>query len=182
MPVFSDMLTPSVNKYIRSNENGKSTTAFTIIGVIKDFNYESLKQPVGPLSLFLSRYPGTDHDSRVTSAGIESFLERSENLWKQLASSMPFSYQFMDDAFADMYLAERRVGKIAFLFAALAIAIASMGLFGLATFIAEQRMKEIGIRKVLGASVQRIMGLMTREFLRLVFISFILLHLSPGGR
>ncbi|HCL83079.1 MAG TPA: cell division protein FtsX [Chitinophagaceae bacterium] len=164
---------PVGKQIYNNNENGKSTTAFTIIGVIKDFNYESLKQPVGPLSLFLSRYPGTV-SFRVNPAGMKGFLERSESLWKQLDPSMPFSYQFMDEAFADMYRSEQRVGKIAFLFATLAIVIASMGLFGLATFMAEQRMKEIGIRKVLGASVQRIMGLMTREFLRLVCISFII--------
>jgi len=87
---------------------------------------------------------------------------------------MPFSFQFMDEAFAEMYQSEQRVGKIALLFASLAILIASLGLFGLATFMAEQRMKEIGIRKVLGASVQRIVRLMTAEFIRLIFISFII--------
>lgn len=80
----------------------------------------------------------------------------------------------MDDAFAEIYQSEQRVGKIALLFASLAILIASLGLFGLATFIAEQRMKEIGIRKVLGASVQRIVQLMTTDFIRLICLSFVI--------
>jgi putative ABC transport system permease protein len=80
----------------------------------------------------------------------------------------------MDKAFANMYSSEQRVGQIALLFAVLAIVIASLGLFGLATFMAEQRMKEIGIRKVLGASVQRIVGLMTSEFIKLICISFVI--------
>ena len=87
---------------------------------------------------------------------------------------MPYKYQFMDEAFAQMYQSEQRVGKIALFFAVLAILIASMGLFGLATYMAEQRMKEIGIRKVLGASVPRIVRLMTTEFIKLICISFII--------
>jgi len=105
---------------------------------------------------------------------MKGFLSKAESQWKQLAPSMPFSYQFMDEAFAQMYQSEQRVGKIALLFAVLAIVIASLGLFGLATFMAEQRMKEIGIRKVLGASVRGIIGLMTREFVWMVAVAFII--------
>ena len=162
-----------LGKQIYTSNDGKTMISFTIIGVIKDFNYESLKQPVGPLSLFLSKGPAAI-SFRVNPAEMKTFLAKSETLWKQIAPSMPFSYQFMDEAFAQMYRSEQRVGKIAFLFAVLAIVIASLGLFGLATFMAEQRMKEIGIRKVLGASVQRIVGLMTREFVKLVCISFVI--------
>jgi putative ABC transport system permease protein len=162
-----------IGKQIYNGGGNQPVTAFTIIGVIKDFNYESLKQPVGPLSLFLTHRPGMI-SFRVDPTAVKSFLAKSESLWKQLAPSMPFSYQFMDEAFAEIYQSEQRVGKIALLFATLAILIASLGLFGLATFMAEQRMKEIGIRKVLGASVQHIVRLMTTEFIRLVFISFII--------
>jgi putative ABC transport system permease protein len=162
-----------VGKRIYSGNNRNSTDVYTIIGVIKDFNYESLKQPVGALSLFLTHNPG-NISFRVNPSNMKGFIAKSEILWKQLSPTMPFSYQFMDEAFTEMYQSEQRVGKIAMLFAALAILIASLGLFGLATFMAEQRMKEIGIRKVLGASVQRIVRLMTTEFVRLIFISFII--------
>src|SRR5450755_1378828 len=162
-----------VGKQVFSGGGGQQVKAFTIIGVIKDFNFSSLKQPIGPLSLFLSDNPGTI-SFRVNPSAMKSFLAKSETLWKQFAPSMPFSFQFMDEAFAEMYQSEQRVGKIALLFTTLAILIASLGLFGLATFMAEQRMKEIGIRKVLGASVQRIVRLMTAEFIRLIFISFVI--------
>jgi putative ABC transport system permease protein len=164
---------PVGRKIFTGSIDGKATIAFTIIAVVKDFNYESLKQFVGPLSLFLSPYPGTV-SFRVKPGAMKGFLARSENLWKQVSPSIPFSYQFLDEAFTQMYLSEQRVGKIALLFAALAILIASLGLFGLATFMAEQRMREIGIRKVLGASIARIVGLMSIEFIRLVCISVVI--------
>ncbi|HWJ93038.1 MAG TPA: FtsX-like permease family protein, partial [Flavisolibacter sp.] len=87
---------------------------------------------------------------------------------------MPFSYRFLDDSFFEMYKDEQRVGKIALIFSILAILIACLGLFGLATFIAEQRTKEIGIRKVLGASVRGIVQLLSKDFVRLVLISFVI--------
>src|SRR5450432_4056427 len=164
---------PVGRKIFTGSIDGKATIAFTIIAVVKDFNYESLKQFVGPLSLFLSPYPVTV-SFRVKPGAMKGFLARSENLWKQVSPSIPFSYQFLDEAFTQMYLSEQRVGKIALLFAALAILIASLGLFGLATFMAEQRMREIGIRKVLGASIARIVGLMSIEFIRLVCISVVI--------
>jgi putative ABC transport system permease protein len=162
-----------VGKQIYSLNTRNSTDAYTIIGVVKDFNYESLKQPIGALSLFLTHNPG-NISFRVNPANMKEFITASGKLWKQFAPSIPYSYQFMDEAFNEMYQSEQRVGKIALLFAALAILIASLGLFGLATFMAEQRMKEIGIRKVLGASVERIVRLMTVEFIRLMIISFII--------
>ncbi len=162
-----------VGKQIYTSYNQNSTRALTIIGVVKDFNFSSLKQTIGPLSFFYSNGPA-NISFRVTPAEMKNFLAKSESLWKQLAPSMPYSYQFLDEAFSQMYQSEQRVGKIALLFAILAIVIASLGLFGLATFMAEQRMKEIGIRKVMGASVQRIVGLMTREFVGLVCISFVI--------
>jgi putative ABC transport system permease protein len=141
-----------VGKQIFTSFNQNNAKSFTIIGLVKDFNYSSLKQPIGPLSFFYSKDPG-NISFRVNSLELKSFLLKSESLWKELLPSLPFNYEFMDDAFAQMYRSEQRVGKITLLFAALAILIASLGLFGLATFMAEQRMREIGIRKVLGASV-----------------------------
>jgi putative ABC transport system permease protein len=86
---------------------------------------------------------------------------------------MPFSYQFLDDAFDNMYRGEQRVGKIALAFAILAILIACLGLFGLATYMAEQRTKEIGVRKVLGASVGNLVSLLSKDFIKLVILAVV---------
>lgn len=100
-------------------------------------------------------------------------ISQIENKWKAIAPGMPFSYRFLDESFNEMYNAEQRVGKIALIFSVLAIFIACLGLFGLATFIAEQRTKEIGIRKVLGASVHGIVQMLSKHFIILVGIAFI---------
>jgi len=91
-----------------------------------------------------------------------------------MAPGMPFDYAFMDESFDNMYREEQRVGKVALTFAILAVFIACLGLFGLATYMAEQRTKEIGVRKVLGASVSGIVSMLSTDFIRLVFVSFIL--------
>jgi putative ABC transport system permease protein len=91
-----------------------------------------------------------------------------------LAHGVPFSYRFLDESFNEMYQSEQQVGKIAIIFSVLAILISCLGMFGLATFVAEQRTKEVGIRKVLGASVQTIVGLLSADFMKLVAIAFLI--------
>jgi putative ABC transport system permease protein len=118
-----------------------------------------------------------------TSTGLTSFkvsAGQSADLikligqkWKALAPGMPFRYSFLNDSFNDMYHSEQRTGTIAIIFAVLAVVIACMGLFGLVTYMAEQRRKEIGIRKVLGATVSNMVLLLSRDFLWLVFIALI---------
>jgi len=147
--------------------------AYTIIGVVKNFNFESLKQTIGPLSFFLGGRNGMA-SFKVKTADITGLVKRIEHLWKEMNPGMPFQYAFLDDSFNEMYQSEQRVGKIALIFSTLAILIACLGLFGLATFISEQRTKEIGIRKVLGASVEGIVRLLSKDFLRLVGISFVI--------
>ena len=164
---------PIGKKIYNSFGNGGITTAFTIIGVVRNFNYESLKQHVGPLSFFLGKSNGLA-SFKVDAAAVPSLVKQIESTWKSIAPGTPFSYRFLDQAFSNMYEGEQRVGKIAIVFSILAIFIACLGLFGLATFITEQRTKEIGIRKVLGASVQGIIQLLSRDFLRLVAISFLI--------
>jgi putative ABC transport system permease protein len=151
----------------------KTSVAFNIIGVVKNFNFESLKQTVGPLSLFLGRSTGLA-SFKVSAASIPEIVKETESKWKTLAPGIPYSYRFLDASFNDMYKDEQRVGKIVLIFSVLAICIACLGLFGLSTFIAEQRTKEIGIRKVLGASVQSIVQLVSKEFMILVGIAFII--------
>ncbi|MEP7252380.1 MAG: ABC transporter permease [Ginsengibacter sp.] len=146
---------------------------YTIIGVVKNFNFESLRKNIGSVSFFLHASTGLA-SFKVNAANLSGILKAAETNWKQMAPGMPFSYRFLDDSFTDMYRVETRVGQIALIFSVLAIFIACLGLFGLATFIAEQRTKEIGIRKVLGASTQGIVRMLSKDFVKLVAISFII--------
>lgn len=145
---------------------------YTIIGVVKNFHFESLRKNIAPASFFLGRGGGLA-SFKVTAANIPALIKEAESNWEKMAPGMPFSYRFLDESFNDMYRAETRVGQIALIFSVLAIFIACLGLFGLATFISEQRTKEIGIRKVLGASVQGIVQMLSKDFIKLVGIAFI---------
>jgi putative ABC transport system permease protein len=146
--------------------------AYTIIGVVRNFNFETLHHEVGPLAFELS--PGNGFASfKVGTANISQLIAQIQSRWKSISLGLPFRYRFLDDSFDEMYRNEQRVGKIALVFSVLAIFIACLGLFGLATFIAEQRTKEIGIRKVLGASVQGIVQMLSKDFIKLVAISFV---------
>lgn len=164
---------PIGKKIYSSPDNAGKVTAFTIIGVVKNFNFESLHQAIGPLAFFLGKSTGMA-SFKVKAANVPVLLKSIAATWKSMGSGMPFHYRFLDDSFNEMYDNERRVGKIAISFSFLAIFIACLGLFGLATFIAEQRTKEIGIRKVLGASVNGIVQLLSKDFVRLVLIAFVI--------
>ncbi|HEX4852370.1 MAG TPA: FtsX-like permease family protein, partial [Puia sp.] len=162
-----------IGKKIYEPDTKNNPVPYTIIGVVKNFNFESLRENIGPLSLFLSATRGFAC-FKVHTTNITNLISQVEAKWKVMAPGMPFSYRFLDESFNNMYATEQRIGKIALIFSILAILIACLGLFGLATFIAEQRTKEIGIRKVLGASVQGIVQLLSRDFLRLVAIAFVI--------
>ncbi len=151
----------------------KKTKAYTIVGVVKNFNFESLKQSIGPLGFFIGDWASVA-SFKVKTTDLNGLISKIGSVWKEMNPGMPFGYQFLDDSFNKMYTSEQRVGKIALIFSTLAILIACLGLFGLATFISEQRTKEIGIRKVLGASVQGIVRLLSKDFMKLVGISFII--------
>ncbi|MBW8687223.1 ABC transporter permease [Chitinophaga rhizophila] len=143
-----------------------------IIGVVKNFNYESLRKNIGPLCLTLGKNNGLV-SFRLSTSQVGTAVRQIESKWRGNIGDAQFNYRFLDEDFNRMYYAERRMGKIAVIFASLAILIACIGLFGLATYIAEQRTKEIGVRKVLGASVGRIIFLLSVDFLRLVIIAVI---------
>ncbi len=146
--------------------------SYTIVGVVKDFHYESLRQNIFPLSLRLGKSTGLV-SFKVNSANTKDLVKAAEINWKKMAPGMPFSYRFMDDAFDNMYRAEQRVGEVSITFAILAIFIACLGLFGLVTYMTEQRTKEIGVRKVLGASVASVVTMLSKDFLKLVVIAAI---------
>lgn len=146
----------------------------TVVGVVENFHYESLKENIGALMIFLNKRPQGYLTLRFQSQDTKAVIELLESKWKEMAPDQPFTYSFLDDNFGKMYAAETRLGKVFAVFAAFAIIIACLGLFALTAFTAEQRTKEIGIRKVLGASVGSIVILLSKEFTRLVFISFVL--------
>lgn len=145
---------------------------YTVIGVVKDFHWESLRENIGALGLYLGNSSGL-MSFRYHAADSKEVITALENNWKAVAPTQPFSYKFLDDSFAKMYESEQRIGSIAMVFALLAILVSSLGLFGLASFMAEQRTKEIGIRKVLGASAGNIVGLLSKDFIKLVLIALV---------
>ncbi len=154
-------------------KNRSGMVSYNIIGVVKNFNYETLHQEVGALAFFLGKSNYLT-SFKVNTSDIKKLIPQIENKWKALASGIPFSYHFLDESFNEMYNGEQRVGKIALIFSVLAIFIACLGLYGLATFIAYQRTKEIGIRKVLGASARGIVQMLSKDFIKLVTIAFII--------
>jgi len=142
----------------------------TIVGVVKNFHYESLRQNISPLCFRLG-YNRWEMAFKINTANTPALISQIEAQWKKIAPEMPFKYHFLDESFDDMYRTEQRVGKVALIFSFLTILLACLGLFGLVTYMTEQRIKEIGIRKVLGASVPTIVGLLSKDFLKLVLIS-----------
>ena len=162
--------TDPIGEEIIFNDDNKRQT-LKVIGVYKDFNFESLKNKIRPLSIRLTndsyqlmiRYEG-DPAERVAAV---------EKLWKQLVPGQPFDYSFLDERFDELFRSEQRMGQLFTVFSCLAIFIACLGLFALAVFMAEQRTKEIGIRKVMGASTTGLTMMLSREFTRLVVIAFV---------
>jgi putative ABC transport system permease protein len=144
--------------------------AYNIIAVIKDFNFNSLRDQVAPLVLKLQPNNG-GMALRISTRDIPGLLNGIKAKWKSMASSQPFSYTFLDEEFNKQYSLDQRMGKIFLLFSILAILIACLGLFGLVTFAAEQRIKEIGIRKVLGAEIRDIFTMLSKDFVRLLLLS-----------
>ncbi|WP_299903047.1 ABC transporter permease [uncultured Aquimarina sp.] len=144
---------------------------YTIIGVVKNFNFESLRQDVGPLSLRLGDNSWRTA-YRFNTADVEGFISKIRNKYEAVSSELSFTYSFLDDSYLDMYQQEKRIGTIALIFTVLAVIIAALGLFGLATYIAEQRTKEIGIRKVLGASTAIIVKILSKDFIKLIVFAF----------
>lgn len=145
-----------------------------VIGVVKDFNYTSLHRTVEPLTLPFEAYASRYMSLKVKGEDLPKTIAEVENVWKELAPHRPFIYSFLDEDFNKQYESDFRFRQIFTTFSVLAILIACLGLLGLATYTAEQRTKEIGIRKVLGANVGNIVGLLSKDFIKLVLIAIIL--------
>lgn len=145
----------------------------SVIGVVADFNYASVKQEVAPMILMLGNNWGGLIIKTKTS-DIKNFLSDLQRKWAAFNPPGPLEYSFLDQTFASLYVAEQRTQQIFSVFTILAIIIASLGLFGLSAFVIRQRSKEIGIRKVLGASVRQVFLIVSKEFLLLVTIAFLI--------
>jgi len=158
-----------LNKRVISFQ-GESPDTLNVIGVAKDFNFESLKSAVRPLIIMLSA-EGRSLQIRY-SGSPQQVLATTEERWKKYAAGEPFEYVFLDQNFDEIFREEQRLSTLATVLTSLAIFVACMGLFGLAAFMAEQRTKEIGIRKVMGASVINLSLMLSKEFLLLVGIAF----------
>ena len=142
----------------------------TVIGVVEDFHFESLRENIGPLLLHIGDYNALI-TFRVKTADLGRTISLLEKRWKEALPTQPFNYFFMDDRFDSVYKSEKQVGEIFGIFAGVAVLIGCLGLFGLASFTAELRTKEIGIRKVMGASVSSIFGLLLKEFMLLIILA-----------
>lgn len=143
---------------------------FPVIGVVRDFNYSSLREEIRPVAIFLR--PSNGYTAvRLKTNRLDAVLSFVRRTWDGFVSGRPLEYSFMDDRFDSMYSSERIMGQTIGIFAFLAILIGCLGIFGLAAFMAEQRTKEIGIRKVLGATIRDIVGLLVGEFVVLVGLS-----------
>jgi putative ABC transport system permease protein len=145
-----------------------------IVGVMKDFHFRGLQQPIKPLSMRIDLGNSNLLTVNIAATNIPSTIAAIESKWKTLIPNRPFSYFFLDDSFNKQYNDEERFGKLFLNFAVLAIIISCLGLLGLASYSTVQRTKEIGIRKVLGASVSGIVNLLSLDFLKLVVLSFVI--------
>jgi len=162
-----------LNKYMyRPGDNNKAIT-YHIIGIVKDFNFSSMHQKIGPVVMELRDNWGAIA-VRFDAANTTVLLNEIQNRWKAASPAQPFSYTFMDSDFNNLYSAEQHTGRLFISFAVFAIFIACLGLFGLVTYAAEQRTKEIGIRKVLGAGVGGIVTMLSKDFAKLVLIAAVI--------
>jgi putative ABC transport system permease protein len=147
---------------------------FHIVGVIKNFNFRSLREQVTPMVLHFADDRSALSIRIHAGANIPAVMAQISNKWKELSPSTAFAYSFMEQDFDALYRSEQRMGKLFISFTSFAILIACLGLFGLAAYAAEQRTKEIGIRKVLGAGVSTIVGMLSKDFIKLVLIAILI--------
>jgi putative ABC transport system permease protein len=157
---------------IRQNTERGLNIPYHVIGVVKNFNFKSMHEAVSPLYLTLLSEGGLIFKIKTTD--VTGLLTTMKKQWNSYKTDEPFTYSFMDDLFNKTYSAEQKTGTILNIFSILTIFVACLGLFGLATYTAGQRTKEIGIRKVLGASVSQVTKMLSKEFLRLVLVASVI--------
>lgn len=170
-------LNDGINKTLYKSLGGKhsmdNVKQYHIVGIVKDFNFNSLRESIGPVVMTLAENTGA-LSIKVDTKNLPALLSQIKARWTELSPNVQINYSFMDQEFDASYRTEQRTGQIFIVFTSLAIVIACLGLFGLAAYAAEQRTKEIGIRKVLGASVSAIAGMLSKDFIKLVIISILI--------
>ncbi len=155
-------------RFIYGGDTGK------IIGIVKDFNYKSMHEKIGPMILSFNDGSDSYIFIKTLPGNVPKALRAAKKIWSKFISAQPFNFTFLDDSFNNLYKSDIKTSQLILIFSIIAIIISAMGLFGLATFTAERRTKEIGIRKVLGASVRQIVMLLSKDFLRLVILAIVI--------
>ncbi len=154
--------------------DGTGGRSLKVMGVVKDFHYNSLHNKVEPIMIFISDWPNSFLSLKVNPENLAQTLKDVEEKWHQLGAKRPFDYKLLTQTWDEMYESEQKLGVIFRIATILTIFIALLGLLGLSSFIAEQKTKEIGIRKVMGATLFDILGLLYREFIFLIIIAFVI--------
>ena len=152
---------------------GKDSNARYVVGVVRDFNFESLHKPVEALMIGYS-LEGSRISLKVDASHINGAIDQLKKTWKAVVPEVPLEYSFVDEKIAEQYGSEQKMEGIFYGFSGLSLLIACLGLFGLTIFVVERKIKEIGIRKVLGANVRGLVGLLSKDFLKLVLIAAII--------
>lgn len=153
---------------------GQQEGHMNVVGVVNDFHQTSLKEAVEPMIMFLSAFNSEYYAMKVNTQNLSQTIEYVQAIWKQVFPDNPFTYFFLDDYFNRQYQSDQRFGKLVGIFAVLALFIGGLGLLGLSAFTTQQRTKEIGIRKVLGASIWSVILLLSKEFTKLMIIAIAL--------
>jgi len=172
---FADPINKTIYQSLGGDRKGSAPNVKEchIIGVVKNFHFNSLREKIEPVVMTLGQNSGA-LGIRVSTTNITALMAQIKDKWNSLSPGVQINYSFMDQDFDASYRTEQRIGTIFVIFTSLAIIIACLGLFGLAAYAAEQRTKEIGIRKVLGADVSVIVGMLSKDFIKLVCIAIVL--------
>ncbi|MEL7003537.1 MAG: FtsX-like permease family protein [Bacteroidota bacterium] len=165
------ILSPERAIGLRAEINGRQGE---IVGVVKNFHYSGMDRKIDALAMFIEKEQFNKLIVKVNSDDLPSTLSELDDSWKSIVAHRPMIYEFLDEQFNALYRSEQRLGNLFTIFSGLAIFIAAIGLFGLAAFTAQKRKKEIGIRKVLGATVRNIVLMLSKDFTKLVLIAFVL--------
>jgi putative ABC transport system permease protein len=159
--------------YRATGQPNQPLKEYHVIGVVKDFNFSSLRDNITPVVMFFNDDKGA-LSIKTESKNTAALITQVQQVWNRFAPNQHFAYSFMDQDFDAAYRTEQRTGKLFLTFTTLAVIIACLGLFSLAAYAAEQRNKEIGIRKVMGASVSAITNMLSKDFIKLVIVSFVI--------
>jgi putative ABC transport system permease protein len=173
---LNDALGRRLNSSTDNNDGTQTMRTFTITGIVKDFHFQSLRDEITPLVIFSSEFFGFRQflAVKLKAENMQQTIAEIENKWKTFAPGQPFRFSYLDDRIQHEYAEEKRSGQLFSVFSGLAIIIACVGLFGLSAYTASLRTKEIGVRKVLGASVTGVTVLLSKDFTKLVIIAYVL--------